>query len=50
MKKKEITEAARALGQLGKGKPKRFSKAERGRRRKRLAKARKLRWPKEVEA
>jgi hypothetical protein len=46
MKKKEISEAARALGRLGKGKPKRFTAAERARRKKRLADARKKRWPK----
>jgi hypothetical protein len=47
MNKKEISEAARTLGRLGKGKPKSFSKAERLRRKKRLNEARKLRWLKE---
>ncbi len=37
---------ASMLGQLAKGKPKNFSKADRDRLRKRLAKARKLRWKK----
>jgi hypothetical protein len=37
---------AQALGRLAKGKPKRFSKAEIARRKKRLAEARVLRWRK----
>lgn len=36
---------AQALGRLAAGKPKNYSKAERERRRKRLAEARKKRWP-----
>lgn len=36
---------AQRLGRLGRGKPKRFSQAELERRKKRLAEARKLRWP-----
>jgi hypothetical protein len=38
--------AARALAKLARGVPKSYSKAERERRRKRLAEARKKRWPK----
>jgi hypothetical protein len=37
---------ASALGKLAKGKPKNFSPEELERRKKRLAKARKKRWPK----
>lgn len=35
---------AQALGRLAAGKPKKFTQAERARRRKRLAEARKRRW------
>jgi len=37
--------AAQQLGRMGKGKPKTLTQAERKRRGKRLAEARKLRWP-----
>jgi hypothetical protein len=47
MNKKEISEAARTLARLGKGVPKRFTKAELARRTQRLAEARKKRWAKE---
>jgi hypothetical protein len=40
-----ISAAASALGRLAAGKPKRYSQAERKRRREALAKARKNRWP-----
>jgi hypothetical protein len=48
MNKKEISEAARTLGRASKGVPRAFSKAERARRKKRLAEARRLRWQKET--
>ena len=41
---------ARALVKLARGVPKRYSKAERERRRKRLAEARKKRWAKKGSA
>ncbi len=42
----EVSEAARLLGRRGAGVPKRFSAAERERRRRRLAAARLRRWRK----
>jgi hypothetical protein len=42
----DIRRAAQALGRLAAGKPKRFSQAERERRRRSLAEARKRRWQK----
>ena len=40
------SQLASQLGRLARGKPKNYSKAERARRRKHLAKVRKLRWKK----
>jgi len=40
-----MNEAAQALGRLAAGKPKNYSVAELARRKKRLADARKKRWP-----
>ena len=44
--RKEVSAAARLLGRRGAGVPKRFSAAERERRRRRLAAARLRRWRK----
>jgi hypothetical protein len=41
---KSMNKAAQALGRLGKGKPKTYSRAERKRRALRLAEVRKKRW------
>jgi hypothetical protein len=41
-----ISEIASRLGKLAKGKPKNYTKAERKRRKARLAEARKQRWAK----
>ena len=40
-----VNKAAQALGRMGKGKPKTLTQAERKRRARRLAEARKARWP-----
>jgi hypothetical protein len=41
-----MNKAAQALGRMARGVPKNYSKAELARRAKRLAEARKTRWPK----
>lgn len=46
--RREVSAAARMLGRLGRGVPKRYSAAERERRRRRLAAAREKRWKLEV--
>jgi hypothetical protein len=43
-----MNDAASALGRLAKGVPKKLSEAERKRRRRSLAEARKNRWPKPI--
>ena len=40
-----MNKAAQALGRMGKGKPKTLTQVERKRRARRLAEARKTRWP-----
>ena len=40
-----MNKAAQALGKLAKGKPKNYSRGELAKRKKRLAKARRQRWP-----